>query len=108
AALQEQGVAAGRLMPLRSAGANPLGASVLVTSRSAGGQLASRYAPALIASFDPGTARTEARDQCGRVPGSRSARSSPAAYPPIALRCGPTSPRAGRQDLSCSGTRVSG
>jgi len=61
AALQEQGVAAGRLMPLRSAGANPLGASVLVTSRSAGGQLASRYAPALIASFGSGGTRVEVR-----------------------------------------------
>jgi hypothetical protein len=50
AALQEQGVAAGRLMPLRSAAATPRGAGVLVTSRSVGGQLAVRYAPALIAS----------------------------------------------------------
>ena len=61
AALQEQGVAAGRLMPLRSAAASPLGASVLVTSRSAGGQLASRYAPALIASFGSGASRIEVR-----------------------------------------------
>ena len=37
AVLQEQGVAAGRLMPLRSAAASPLGATVLVTSRSASG-----------------------------------------------------------------------
>jgi hypothetical protein len=61
AALQEQGVAAGRLMPLRSAAASPLGASVLVTSRSAGGQLASRYAPALIASFGSGGSGVEVR-----------------------------------------------
>jgi hypothetical protein len=61
AALQEQGVAAGRLMPLRSAAASPLGASVLVTSRPAGGQLASRYAPALIASFGSGGSRVEVR-----------------------------------------------
>jgi len=61
AALQEQGVAAGRLMPLRSAAASPLGASVLVTSRSAGGQLASQYAPALIASFGSGGSRIEVR-----------------------------------------------
>jgi hypothetical protein len=61
AALQEQGVAAGRLMPLRSAAASPLGASVLVTSRSAGGQLASRYAPALIAGFGSGASRIEVR-----------------------------------------------
>jgi hypothetical protein len=61
AALQEQGVAAGRLMPLRSAAASPLGASVLVTSRSAGGQLADQYAPALIASFGSGSNRLEVR-----------------------------------------------
>jgi hypothetical protein len=61
AALQEQGVAAGRLMPLRPAAASPLGASVLVTSGSAGGQLASRYAPALIASFGSGGTRVEVR-----------------------------------------------
>jgi hypothetical protein len=61
AALQEQGVAAGRLMPLRPAATSPLGASVLVTSGSAGGQLASRYAPALIASFGSGGTRVEVR-----------------------------------------------
>ena len=61
AALQEQGVAAGRLMLLRSAAASPLGASVLVTSPSAGGQLASQYAPALIASFGSGRNRVEVR-----------------------------------------------
>ena len=61
AALQEQGVAAGRLMPLRSAAASPLGASVLVITPSAGGQQADRYAPALIASFGSGDARIEVR-----------------------------------------------
>ena len=61
AALQEQGVAAGRLMPLWSAAASPLGASVLVTTPSAGGQQADRYAPALIASFGSGDARVEVR-----------------------------------------------
>ena len=61
AALQEQGVAAGRLMPLQSAAASPLGASVLVTSLSAGGQLADQYAPALIASFGSGGNRVEVR-----------------------------------------------
>jgi hypothetical protein len=61
AALQEQGVAAGQLMPLRSAAASPLGASVLVTSPSAGGQLAGQYAPALIASFGSGSNRVEVR-----------------------------------------------
>src|SRR5258705_7950368 len=51
AAMQEQGVAAGRLMPLRSAAASPRGAGVLVTSPPVSGQLAGRYAPTLIASF---------------------------------------------------------
>jgi hypothetical protein len=61
AVLQEQGVAAGRLMPLRSAAASPRGAGVLVASPSAGGQLAGRYAPALIASFGSGDNRVEVR-----------------------------------------------
>ena len=61
AALQEQGVAAGRLMPLRSAAASPRGAGVLVTSPPASGQLAGRYAPALIASFGSGGNRVEVR-----------------------------------------------
>ena len=61
AALQEQGVAAGRLMPLRSAAASPPGAGVLAISPSAGGQLAGRYAPALIASFGSGGTRVEVR-----------------------------------------------
>jgi len=61
AALQEQGVAAGRLMPLRSAAASPLGASVLAISLSAGGQLAGQDAPALIASFGSGRNRVEVR-----------------------------------------------
>ena len=61
AALQGQGVAAGRLMPLRSAAASPLVAGVLVTSPSAGGQLVGQYAPALIASFGSGRNRVEVR-----------------------------------------------
>ncbi len=61
AALQEQGVAAGRLMPLRSAAASPRGASVLAISPPAGGQLAGRYAPALIARFGSGGDRVEVR-----------------------------------------------
>jgi hypothetical protein len=61
AALQGQGVAAGRLMPLRSAAASPRGAGVLVTSPPAGGHLAGRYAPALIASFGSGGNRVEVR-----------------------------------------------
>ena len=74
AALQEQGVAAGRLMPLRSAGASPRGAGVLVTSPSAGGQLAVRYAPALIASFGSGGNRVEVRAvEPGGAPAYRAA-----------------------------------
>ena len=61
AALQEQGVAAGRLMPLRSAAASPLGGSVLVISPPVSGQLAGQYAPALIASFGSGGTRVEVR-----------------------------------------------
>jgi hypothetical protein len=61
AALQEQGVAAGRLMPLRSAAASPRGAGLLVTSPPVSGQLAGRYAPALIASFGSGGTRVEVR-----------------------------------------------
>jgi hypothetical protein len=74
AALQEQGVAAGRLMPLRSATASPRGAGVLVTSPSAGGQLAVRYAPALIASFGSGGNRVEVRAvEPGGAPAYRAA-----------------------------------
>jgi len=74
AVLQEQGVAAGRLMPLRSAGASPRGASVLVTSPPAGGQLAGRYAPALIASFGSGGNRVEVRAvEPGGAPAYRAA-----------------------------------
>jgi len=74
AALQEQGVAAGRLMPLRSAAASPRGAAVLVTSPSADGQPAVRYAPALIASFGSGGNRVEVRAiEPGGVPAYRAA-----------------------------------
>jgi hypothetical protein len=59
ALLQEQGVAAGRLMPVRAAATSPPDASVLVTSRSARGKLADQYAPALIASFGSGGNRVE-------------------------------------------------
>ena len=61
AALQAQGVTAGRLMLLQAGAANPRGASVLVTSASADGQLASRYAPAVIATFGSGNARIDVR-----------------------------------------------
>jgi hypothetical protein len=74
AALQEQGVAAGRLMPLRSAAASPRGAGVLVTSPPAGGQLAVRYAPALIASFGSAGNRVEVRAvEPGGAPAYRAA-----------------------------------
>jgi hypothetical protein len=74
AALQEHGVAAGRLMPLPSASASPRGAGVLVTSPSADGQLAVRYAPALIASFGSGGNRVEVRAvEPGGAPAYRAA-----------------------------------
>ena len=74
AALQEQGVAAGRLMPLRSAAASPRGARVLVTSPPARGQLAGRYAPALIASFGSAGNRVEVRAvEPGGAPAYRAA-----------------------------------
>ena len=61
AALQAQGVTAGRLMPLQAGAANPHGATVMVTSNSADSQLASSYAPAVIAAFGPGNARIDVR-----------------------------------------------
>ena len=61
AALQAQGVAAGRLMPLPTAAASPAGASVLVTSPTAGSRPDDEYAPALIASFGSGQTRIEVR-----------------------------------------------
>jgi hypothetical protein len=61
AALQAQGVMAGRLMPLRTAAASPLGAGVMVTSPSVRSQLADEYAPALIASFGSGETRIDVR-----------------------------------------------
>jgi hypothetical protein len=61
AALQARGVMAGRLMPLRTAAASPLGAGVLVTSPSDRSQLADEYAPALIASFGSGDTRIDVR-----------------------------------------------
>ena len=74
AALQERGVAAGRLMPLRSAAASPRGAGVLVTSPPVSGQLTGRYAPALIASFSSGGNRVEVRAvEPGGAPAYRAA-----------------------------------
>jgi hypothetical protein len=67
AALQAHGVTAGRLMPLRTAAASPLGAGLMVTSPPAPGQLVDEYAPALIASFGSGDARIDVRatESCG-------------------------------------------
>jgi len=74
AALQQQGVAAGRLMPLRSAAASPRGASVLVTTPPDRGQPAGQYAPALIASFGSGGNRVEVRAvEPGGAPAYRAA-----------------------------------
>ena len=61
AALEAQGVTAGRLMPLQTGAASPLAASVLVTSPSVRSPVADEYAPALIASFGSGAARIEVR-----------------------------------------------
>ncbi len=61
AALLQQGVAADRLVPLRSGSAGPIDASVIVTSPSVSNQAADYYAPALIASFGSGATRIEVR-----------------------------------------------
>jgi hypothetical protein len=61
AALQAQGVTAGRLMPLQPGAANPHGATVVVSSTPASTQLASQYAPAVIAGFGSGAAQVDVR-----------------------------------------------
>jgi len=61
AALQAQGVPAGRLVLVQPGSADPPRAQVVVTRASAGRQLADRYAPALIASFGSGGSRIEVR-----------------------------------------------
>jgi hypothetical protein len=61
AALQAQGVTAGRLMPLQPGAADPHGATVVVTSTPVSTQLASQYAPAVIASFGSGAAQVDVR-----------------------------------------------
>jgi hypothetical protein len=58
AALQAQGVTAGRLLPLPPGTADPIGASVMVTSPS---PRIGEYAPALIASFGSRGTRIEVR-----------------------------------------------
>jgi hypothetical protein len=60
AVLQARGVTAGRLMPLKPGSPDPQGATVVVTSAPAGGQLAA-YAPAVIASFGSGATRIDVR-----------------------------------------------
>jgi hypothetical protein len=60
-ALLRQGVAADRLVPLRTGSVGPIGANVIVTSPSVSSQVADRYAPALTASFGSGAARIEVR-----------------------------------------------
>jgi hypothetical protein len=59
--LQEQGVAADRLMPLQPGSVGPIDASVIVTSPSTASQVTDAYAPALIASFGSGLTRVEVR-----------------------------------------------
>jgi hypothetical protein len=59
--LQQQGVAADRLLPLQAGAAGPIDASVIVTSPSTSSQLTDTYAPALIASFGSGLGRIEVR-----------------------------------------------
>ncbi len=60
AALEARGVTPGRLMPLKPGAPDPRGATVLVTSAPADGQLAA-YAPAVIASFGSGSALIDVR-----------------------------------------------
>ncbi len=65
AALQAQGVIAGRLMPLRAGAVDPepaaAGADVLVTAAPVSLQFAAAHAPALIASFSAGHTRIDVR-----------------------------------------------
>ena len=61
AALQAQGVAASRLMPLTAGAPDPRGAAVVVTSAPAATQLTEAYAPAVIASFGSGRTRIDVR-----------------------------------------------
>ena len=60
AALQAQGIPAGRLL-LWTGAASPLGASLVVTSPPVSSQPADQYAPALIAGFGSGATRIEVR-----------------------------------------------
>ena len=64
-ALQARGLAAGRLLPLQPAGADPFGADVIVASPSVrnefGSQLTEVFAPALVATFGSGATRVDIR-----------------------------------------------
>ena len=95
AALQAQGVPAGRLVPVQPGSADPPRAQVVVTSASAGHQLADRYAPALIASFGSGGSRIEVR---ATEPGGAAAY-----WAAQRADLAAASPRG----LSCSGTGIS-
>jgi hypothetical protein len=59
AALQAQGVGAGRLMPLTAHSPDPQGAAVVVTSSAS--PAVSQYAPAVMASFGSGEAQIDVR-----------------------------------------------
>ena len=61
AALQHEGVTAGRLMPLKPGSPDPYGAAVVVTAAPAVTQLTEAYAPAVIASFGSGSAQIDVR-----------------------------------------------
>ncbi len=61
AELQAQGVIAGRLMPLGPGSADLGSANLMVTSPTAGRQLAGKYAPAVIASFGSGATLIQVR-----------------------------------------------
>jgi hypothetical protein len=61
AALQAQGVPAGRLMPLTPRAPDPRGAAVVVTSAPGATALIEAYAPAVIASFGPAADRIDVR-----------------------------------------------
>ena len=61
AALQAQGVSAGRLMSLKAATPDPKGATLVVTSSSSSSPAVTQYAPAVIASFGSGPAQIDVR-----------------------------------------------
>ena len=77
-ALQARGFLAANLMPLSSAAAYPLGATVIIATAAVrnqfGSRLATVYAPVVIASFGRGQARVDIRAYAaGSAPGYRAA-----------------------------------